>query len=71
MPTIFGDIDGTKQFINYVVPIVRTDHKTGIRLGVKNFRLRKPFSFSPIEETAPLDRSIEGAANGSESIIQG
>ena len=70
MALIIGDQDAKKQFANYALPITRTDFKTGERVGVKHFKLRKPFHAAPIEGGASLGRVIQGAANGSESIIQ-
>ena len=70
MAIIIGDQDTKKQFAIYALPITRTDFKTGERLGVKHFKLQKPFHQLAIEGGDSLGRVVQGAANGSESIIQ-
>ena len=70
MAIVVGDREAKKQFLNYALPINRRDLKTGGRLGIKHFKLRRPFSSFGIEESAKMGRVIQGAANGSESILQ-
>ena len=71
MAIVVGDQNATKQFLNYALPISRTDFQTGARLGVKHFRLRQPFRTAEIDEGDSLGRTVQGAANGSENILQG
>ncbi len=70
MAIVVGDTTTKNQFLNYALPITRTDFSTGERLGVKHFKLRTPFKAAVIEPGDSFGRVIQGAANGSESILQ-
>ena len=63
--------EGTKKnFVNYALPINRVDLETGERLEAQHFRLRYPFKRTPVDASVGLGRTIQGAANGSEAILQ-
>ena len=70
MPIVSGDTSQLKNFLNYALSITRKDLQTGERLGVLHLKLTRPFKHVPIESSESLGRVIQGAAGGSEAILQ-
>lgn len=62
--------EGSKNFLNYALAITRKDLQTGERLGVLHFKLTRPFMPAPTTGDQDLGRVIQGAAGGSEAILQ-
>ncbi len=71
MAIISGDINQEKRFVTYALGITRIDLESGERLGVKHMKLRYPFKRTSVDPGSGHGSPIQGAANGSESIIQG
>lgn len=70
MSIVIGDQDEPKNFLNYALQATRKNLTTGDRLGVEHFKLTKPFVIGSLSPSTPLGRVIQGAADGSEAILQ-
>ena len=66
---LIGNQSDKRNYITYSLPVNRRDWKTGERLGVRNFKLRKPFLRTPLDPAGSHGRVVQGASDGSEGNL--